>query len=327
MMTMTHVAPISAVSGELDPDAVAHVLAPIAMFLAVLLTITIVGGGGALVLWLWFSNRRDLRATSVPRSLKTPPSALPAPIAGTLIDCGASDREVLSALVDMADRGLIQLLAAERSELPGSEVDVRITLKVSLKEARLHAYEKTLLDAVFGPSAPVSSNVLLCSAKRRLATALPTIETQLYAAAADAGLCVRNPRFARQLGYGVSTDAIVFGIASVVAASIWLEDMLPVAAMPGLALAVVGLVGFAVATWFPTRTALGEVEAAKWRAFRTYLAETVGATPPGTDLPAHYLPYAVAFGIDTAIERHLDQVRTLPLPGRGRGSLPDYSAR
>ena len=306
---MDHIARAQTVLAGVDSEAVAHALVPIGMLLAVLLTIAIAGGGGALVLWLWFSSRRDPRIAAVPRRLKTPPSTLPAPVAGTLVDGVAGGREVVAALLEMADRGLIHVTDAEgeggreRHELAGFGIEGRLTLKVNPGDTRTRAYERTLLDALFGPSAAVPSEVLLSDATQRLAAVLPTVEAQLYAAAADAGFCVRNPRFARQLGYGASTDTIVFGIACVVAAAIWLQDMLPVAAMPGLALAGVGLVGLAIATWLPPRTALGEYEAARWRAFRTYLAEAVAAAPPATDVPAHYLPYAVAFGIETAISR------------------------
>jgi hypothetical protein len=79
-----------------------------------------------------------------------------------------------------------------------------------------------------------------------------------------------------------------------------------------------GVVLALIAGRMPRRTREGALEAGKWRAFRTYLAESAHAQPRGSAPPAHYLPYAVAFGIDTAFVRHLEQVGAPPPGWYGR---------
>lgn len=109
-------------------DAIAQSLAPIGTFLALLLTLAIAAGGGGFLFWLWFSNGRDPSIGAVPRRLEQPPSDLPAPVAGTLVDEVAGAKEVVAALVDMADRGLIQLTDIQNPQLVGSGTDARISL-------------------------------------------------------------------------------------------------------------------------------------------------------------------------------------------------------
>ena len=47
-------------------------------------------------------------------------------------------------------------------------------------------------------------------------------------------------------------------------------------------------------------------------AFRTYLSEVARGPQPGSALPPHYLPCAVAFASDRLFVRHLEQVGTPP---------------
>ena len=99
----------------------------------------------------------------MPLRLDQPPSDLPAPVAGTLVDEVASEREVVAALVDMADRALVDLTDVHNPQLVGSGTDVRINLRAGLDDARLRSYERALLGALFGPSPSVPSEVLLSS--------------------------------------------------------------------------------------------------------------------------------------------------------------------
>jgi hypothetical protein len=299
-------------------DALAQTVAPIATFLSLLLTIGILGGGGAFVFWLWFTNGRDPAVGAVPPRLDQPPSDLPAPVAGTLVDEVASEREVVAALVDMADRGLLDLTDVHNPQLVGSATDVRINLRAALDDARLRGYERALLGALFGPSPAVPSEVLLSSVKQRFQAAIPSIDARLYEAVTDAGFFVRNPQTTRRMWYGFSVAVIALGIGLAIAASVWLIDVVPIVFLPGAALVVMGVVLAVTAGRMPRRTREGALEAGKWRAFRAYLAESVHSQGPGSALAAHYLPYAVTFGIDTAFVHQLEQVGAPPPGWYGR---------
>jgi hypothetical protein len=305
-------------------DVIAQSLGPIGTFVALLLTIAIAGAGGAFLLWLWYSNGRDPSVGAVPPQLEQPPSDLPAPVAGTLVDEVASEREVVAALVDMADRGLIQMTDIQNAQLVGSGTDVRITLQAGLADSRLRPYEQALLEALFGPSPTVPSEVLLSSAKQRFQAAIPIIDARLYDAVTEAGFFVRNPETTRRNWYSVSVTVIVLGIAAAIGAMFLLGGIVSIAFLPGLALLSVGVAGFLVAGRMPRRTPLGAIEAARWRAFRAHLGKALRAERPASALPPNYLPYAVAFGTDTAFVHHLEQVGTAPPTWYGRygGSGP-----
>jgi hypothetical protein len=60
----------------------------------------------------------------------------------------------------------------------------------------------------------------------------------------------------------------------------------------------------------------------RWRAFSSYLSEASRSATPGATLPAGYLPYAVAFGVDAAYVRHLESVGTPPPGWFNRGQWP-----
>ena len=85
-------------------DTVRQTVAPIATFLALLLSLAIVVGGGVGLFMLWYTRGREPAIGAVPPILDQPPSDLPAPLAGTLVD-GRRPQDAVAALVDLGDVG------------------------------------------------------------------------------------------------------------------------------------------------------------------------------------------------------------------------------
>jgi uncharacterized membrane protein YgcG len=166
------------------------------------------------------------------------------------------------------------------------------------------------------------AEVLLSSVKQRFHASIPTIDARMYEAVTNAGFFARNPATTRRIWYSVSIASIVLGVALASGGSIWLIGIVPIIFLPGLALAFIGTVLALIAGGMPRRTPQGALEAARWRAFRTYLAEAVRVERSAAPLPPHYLPYAVAFGSATGFVRHLEQVGAPPPPWYGRYSSP-----
>ena len=312
--------PHGAISGSPPPwqtdadraDAIQQTVAPIGDFLSLLLTLAILAGGGALLFFTWSSNGRDPAIGAVPSTLQEPPSDLPAPVAGTLLDEVASQREAVAALVDLADRDLIRMTDEHNAALVGSRSDVRITLQVRPDDARLRGYERVLLTGLFGPNPTVPSEVLLSNVKQQFQTAIPAIQDRLYKAVADAGFFAGNPESTRRRWLAVGSIVIVLGIAFAAMAAALLPSSIALRWVPGIALVLFGTATTIVAAFMPRRTQQGALEAAKWRAFAKHLREAASAVTPATALPAHYLPYAVAFGVDQSFVRHLESVGTPP---------------
>jgi uncharacterized membrane protein YgcG len=293
-------------------DWLVQSVAPIGDFVALLLTLGILGAGGALLALVWVSSGRDPGIGSVPPRLQEPPSSLPAPLAGTLVDEVASERAAVATLVDLADRGVLHLNDEQNPQLVGSQSDVRLTLHAALDDQHLRGYERALLGALFGLTPSVPTEVLLSNVKQQFQSSIPLIATRLYDAVAQAGLFAHNPQITRRRWRAGGVALLVAGIALAGAAGVLLAGAMHLAWLPGIALGVLGGGLMWLAGSMPRRTQQGALEAAKWRAFEAYLTEASRSTQPVAALPAHYLPYAVAFGVDQSFVRHLENVGSPP---------------
>jgi hypothetical protein len=303
-------------------DALVQSVAPIGNFLALLLSLAIAAGGTAFLIVQWRSHGRDPRVGNVPSRLREPPSELPAPLAGTLVDEFAGRREAVAALVDIAERGLVRLKDEQNPRLVGSHTDVRITLDAPIDDAQLRGYERELLSGLFGPRPDLPAEVLLSDVKQQFQATIPRIQDQLYEAISRAGLFVRNPETTRRIWYAIGFTLLAVGIIFAIGAGALLGRIVGLAWLPGVAVATIGGVGAAMAVGMPRRTQTGALEAAKWRAFEAYLKEALRTFTPGMALPPHYLPYAVAFGVDEAYVRHLESVGTPPPRWYNAGPWP-----
>lgn len=304
-------------------DWLAQTVAPIGDFLALLLTLAILAGGAAVLGLVWFANGRDPRVGAIPARLDEPPSDLPAPLAGTLLDERADEKEAVAALVDLADRGLVHVRNEQNPRLVGTQADVRITLDVALDDARLRDYERVLLAALFGHAPSLPADVLLSDAKAQFHASIPLIEARLYESVAQAGLFARNPETTRRRWRAIGVTTLMSGVILALGAASLLAGLVSIAWLPGLTLALVGGALTWLAGRMPRRTLRGALEVAQWRAFRAHLAETSRENKPGVALPAHYLPYAVAFGVDQSYVRHLESVGSPPPHwfDQGRGGV------
>jgi hypothetical protein len=324
--------PHGAISGPPPPwqaqadraDWLVQTVAPIGDFVSLLLTIGVLAGGGVFLFFLWFSNGRDPAVGSVPRRLEEPPSSLPAPVAGTLVDERASEKDAVAALVDLADRGIVRLVDERNPQLVGSSSDVRITVEAPLDDTRLRSYERVLLAALFGHSAKAPAEVLLSNVKQQFQSSIPIIEARLSESVAKEGLFAQNPQTTRRRWQAIGVVVMVGGLALSLVAGILLGAAMHIAWLPGIALISIGGALLWIAGAMPRKTQMGALEAAKWRAFGRYLGEVSRAEKPGTALPPHFLPYAVALGVDQSFVRHLESVGTPPptwFSSRGPGGV------
>ena len=262
-----------------------------------------------------------LRLAQFRSELQEPPSELPAPLAGTLIDEVASEREVVAALVDLGDRGILRLADEQNSALAGSQSDVRIKLETSLDDERLRGYERALLMALFGPKPSVPAEILLSGVKQQFTSSIPQIDARLYDAVTSEGLFVRNPETTRRVWWAVGSVVSLAGLALAVGVMVALAGAVPLGWLPGIALLVLGVAVVLVAGAMPRRTARGALEAARWRAFRAHLKRVSQSVAPEAALHARFLAYAVAFGVDRSFVRHMESVGTPPPRWYGKSSM------
>ncbi|MBI3764185.1 MAG: DUF2207 domain-containing protein [Chloroflexi bacterium] len=268
---------------------------------------------------LWYLAGRDPAVGVVPEYIAEPPSDLPPGVIGTLIDEKADTPDVVATLVDLARKGA---LTVEENAKPGEFGSVKrdYELKKLPMPDGLAPYEQTLYNALFGKQESRTVDSLAGS----LYADFERIRKQLYEEVVKRGLFRANPETTRSLYRNVGIAGIfVFGIAGFCVIPLFGVEA---AAFPCTAgVLVLGSIALMVlANRMPAKTRKGAGEAAKWGAFRTYLAniDKYRDLKEATDQFEKYLPYAIAFGLDRRWVTMFSKVEATPLP---RWYVPRYA--
>ena len=263
-------------------------------------------GGPLTIVALWYTRGRDPETgLIVPEYLPEPPSALRPAVVGTLVDEKADMRDIISTLVDLAQRGYLSI-----SE---NKAKNHVFTLENSSRAGLRPYEAQFLTDVFGSTTERN----LSDLRYKFANKLPRLRTMLYDELISEGLVDRSPDKVRTT-YAVVT-ALIFVVA--VIAFIGLVAILPeeaayVGCCGAAALGITALFAGGLGRYMPNKTAKGAEEKAKWDAFRTYLKniETYENLEQAGALFEKYLPYATAFGLDQSWIRKFSGVPHAPIP-------------
>lgn len=263
-------------------------------------------GGPLTIVALWYTRGRDPETgLIVPEYLPEPPSALRPAVVGTLVDEKADMRDIISTLVDLAQRGYLSI-----SE---NKAKNHVFTLENSSRAGLRPYEAQFLTDVFGSTTERN----LSDLRYKFANKLPRLRTMLYDELISEGLVDHSPDKVRTT-YAVVT-ALIFVVA--VIAFIGLVAILPeeaayVGCCGAAALGITALFAGVLGRYMPNKTAKGAEEKAKWDAFRTYLKniETYENLEQAGALFEKYLPYATAFGLDQSWIRKFSGVPHAPIP-------------
>lgn len=263
-------------------------------------------GGPLTIVALWYTRGRDPETgLIVPEYLPEPPSGLRPAVVGTLVDEKADMRDIISTLVDLAQRGYLSI-----SE---NKAKNHVFTLENSSRAGLRPYEAQFLTDLFGST----TERKLSDLRYKFANKLPRLRTMLYDELISEGLVDRSPDKVR------TTYAVVAALIFVVAviAFIGLVAILPeeaayVGCCGAAALGITALFAGVLGRYMPNKTAKGAEEKAKWDAFRTYLKniETYENLEQAGALFEKYLPYATAFGLDQSWIRKFSGVRHAPIP-------------
>ena len=242
----------------------------------------------------------------MPEYLPEPPSNLRPAVVGTLVDEKADMRDIISTLVDLAQRGYINI----------SENKARNHVFTLVKDDKtgLRPYEVQFVQSFFGNK----TERKLSELRYKFANKLPKLRNMLYDELLHEGFVDRSPDKVRTR-YVVM--AAFIGFISVIA-FIGLVAALPaeagyVGVCTGLALFITAIFVGVVGRYMPSKTAKGAEEKAKWDAFRNYLKniEQYEDMAQAGDLFEKYLPYATAFGLDRSWIRKFASAPHTPIPG------------
>ena len=274
--------------------------------IGIVLSALVMLGGPLAVLALWYVRGRDPdTGLIVPEYIAEPPSSLPPAVVGTLVDEKADMRDIVSTLVDLAQRGYISI-SENRAK------NHTFTLE-NESRAGLRPYESQFLKDIFGRK----KERKLSELRYKFANKLPALRKMLYEELISEGLVDRSPEKVRT-SYVVwaSLIFVVAVIAFIALAAILPEETAFVSCCATGALLVTAVFLGVVGRHMPNKTAKGTDEKAKWDAFRKYLQniEEYQEIETAGDIFEKYLPYATAFGLDRSWIRKFSGVPRTPVP-------------
>lgn len=257
------------------------------------LGLAILIGGAVGLLLLWYIRGRDKPHGLIADYLREPPSDLHPGLIGTLLDEHANSHDVVATLVNLGHRGALEISTPNRRRK-----DYHLTLV--RRDLPLSPVEQLLIETLFGKVArPFAQRVLLKDVRARFVAAIPQFKVALYEEVVAAGFFIDSPRATRlryrRWGAAIMVLTPLLGIPAAL-----LIPGFRLLLIPTVTLTVIGLALYHLARVMPSKTAQGVEEAARWGAFRRYLAqiERYENLDTARGIFERYLPYAIAFGLD-----------------------------
>lgn len=267
-------------------------------------------GGPAALYGLWYRIGRDKPVDMVAEYLPEPPTPLAPGMAGTLLDEQVDMPDIVATLVDLARRKVISI--TEESEQSFLRMSHDFVYRRERSDVPLLAYEQKLLDALFGSK----DEVRLSKLKNKFYTKIDGIKKAMYEEVVRQGFFPTSPEAVRGQFGCLGVGALLLAVGVGVVLSGLFSNLSDFGFVPGVGLAVtaVALIGFA--RYMPRKTDRGAEEAARWKAFRTYLQniDKYSDLEAQKEIWDRYLPYAIAFGIEKEYIRKFEAIDA-PAPG------------
>src|SRR5215204_6594325 len=278
------------------------------LFLGLGLLIAIGGGLGALA--TWWSRGRDPEVGPVAEFIPDPPDNLPPGVIGALLDEQVDQRDIVATLVDLGQRGVLRIDRTEGQGIFGRGGD--FTLTALQDEPKVLRFERELLEALFGSKVKSGEHVSLSEVKGRFAAAQPQIQRHLYDELVERGYFTVSPERTRGRWKSIGVFALIVAIVGGCIATSSLAKIAPVIFLPIVALVAIGLIIVVMSRFMPRKAPAGAEAAAKWRAFRNYLAsiERYEKLDEAQGIFDRFLPYAIAFGLESSWVEKFSRVPT-----------------
>jgi uncharacterized membrane protein YgcG len=279
-------------------------------------------GGPLAVYLLWYKRGRDLPVGIVPEYISEPPSDLPAPIAGALVDEKADLQDIIATITDLARRGVLRMEEQQKEGFLGIGSGRDYIFHLADENKATRPYEQTLIKGIFSGA----TERRMADLRQRFYTYIPTLQTELYNELVRAGFFPGNPNATRRNWLLLGIVALIISFVIACGLLTVLGDYSTLAICPGLALIATALGLIFVAPHMPRKTAKGAEEAAKWLAFKRYLQtiEKHGDLAEVKDKFEEFLPYGIAFGLERSLINKFKAVDTPAPSWWGPVILPRY---
>jgi uncharacterized membrane protein len=252
----------------------------------------------------WYKYGSDYKLPEFAEYLREPPSNLPPAVVGALLKQGATIKEVLATIIDLANRGYIKIEEIKGGFLKNT--DYVYTLDRSKDTITLKPFEQKLINYLFG----VLDQVKLSDLKYSFAQFLPTVYKLVNQE------LINNDFY--EGGSPAKVKSKYFGIGFVMVFLGFFAMFFGI--MMGLSflawpLLLGGLVVILFANAMPRKSLKGAQERMKWLAFERYLKGLLKyrKADEAKDKFAAYLPFAIVFGLDNSWIREFSRVKA-PAP-------------
>lgn len=252
--------------------------------------------GGIALYIIWYLRGRDKPVGLIAEYLREPPSNLHPGVVGTLVDEHANYHDIVATLVNLGERGVLRIRPIADSQ--GHIRDYLIEFQQN--NARLSRVETLLSNVIFGRKRRRRSQVALSALKADFDKAIPEFKLALYEEVVAHGFFAASPRAVRKRYWTIGCSTMLLAVTVGVPAAFLIPGF-RLLLIPVAALVILGLNIYNMARAMPVKTERGATEAAKWLAFRRYLADIKryeGDVAEVKNIFRRYLPYATAFGLE-----------------------------
>ncbi len=252
----------------------------------------------------WYKHGKDLKLPEYAEYVREPPSNLTPAVVGALLKQGATIKEVLATIIDLANKGYLKMEEIKGGFLKGT--DYVYTLNKEKKTDDLKPFEKDLLNYLFGGI----DQIKLSDLKNSFAQFLPGIYKKINKELVDNGFY--------EGGSPAQVKGKYFAIGFIMAFLGFFDLMF--GGLMGLVflawpLLLGGIVVVAFANAMPRKSMKGAEERMKWLAFERYLKGLLKykKAEEAKDKFAAYLPFAIIFGLDNSWIKAFSRVKA-PAP-------------
>jgi uncharacterized membrane protein len=270
-------------------------------------------GGPILVYLLWFVRGRDPKVGPVPEYLSEPPDDLPPGILGTLVDEKADMRDIVASIVDLARRGYLKIEEVEKSGFAGTTSIDHLFKRTNKNSGNLTGFERELLKGLFPGNARKKK---LSDLRHNFYSKLPKLEKELYSEMVRRNFFNRRPDQVRKSWNGVGIFMIVIACIGGFF-SMSLAQYTSAVICVFAALGVTSITMLLTSRHMPAKTSVGAEAAARWSAFKEYLTriEKLTDIKEAGDQFERFLPYTIAFGLNTSWVHKFSTMTDTPAPG------------
>jgi uncharacterized membrane protein len=279
--------------------------------------------GGSLFMYIkWYQKGRDPKIGPVPDYLSEPPTeGLSPALVGGLVDEQVDVRDVISIVVDLAQRGYMVIEETRESAVFGLSQKSEFAFKRTDKPLDdLRKFERSVIDGIFGGKREASLDDL----QNKFYVTIAKVKREVYAELGKSGFFNGNPEKVRTSWMGSGGCLFAIGFVLLIGSAMFelLENDASWLVLPG-AFVILGLVVMAFGRAMPAKTREGATESAKWQAFGKYLRNLDRYAEPEQEAAhfADYLPYAVAFGVENSWVSRFSRVQSAQVP---RWYYPTY---